>query len=490
MHVRILRHPSKDNKSSGYWKSRLLAKRHFTSMRDSTRFLCVCAVAAAFGAIALSSSAQNVRYWVWQRDEPLDDRELAELAAQNVDTIYRHVGELENIGTTWRWKARFSFPSSDAGRIRFVPVVRLVSHERQPFSEESVTALVARLSSVAAKQLELQLDYDAPDRLLGDYAAALKRIHGLVPRLSIAALPHWSRADYLKILEPKVDELFPMLYDFEGEPALRNQSPLPLISPEKISKLIDDWRDCRKPWRAGLPVFARLTIYDENRKFRGQIRNWNWDEICFNRNFQFVNGGQFGTTILRAVTATSIANTAIHAGEELIVREVDRGALRDAISAALRAGAQGIVFFRLPDSTASSGWSLRQLGHLQAGPQLLLRRPPDSEALELSNTGDGDLAPRFQGSDKDEGGYVLEVDVESPIFREAERGDFASVGAFAGDKPARVPFATRLRFRFAQLRAKENLRTGLIQLAPGADFQQTRYRILNVDAGSTWRPLE
>src|SRR6516165_8201691 len=82
MHVRILRHPSKDNKSSGYWKSRLLAKRHFTSMRDSTRFLCVCAVAAAFGAIALSSSAQNVRYWVWQRDEPLDDREHAELAAQ------------------------------------------------------------------------------------------------------------------------------------------------------------------------------------------------------------------------------------------------------------------------------------------------------------------------------------------------------------------------------------------------------------------------
>jgi hypothetical protein len=281
-----------------------------------------------------------------------------------------------------------------------------------------------------------------------------------------------------------------MLYDFEGEPALRNQSPLPLISPEKISKLIDNWRGCRKPWRAGLPVFARLTVYDENQKFRGQIRNWNWDEICFNQSFQFVNGRQFGTTILRATKATSIANTAIQAGEELIVREVDRGALRDAITAALRARAQGIVFFRLPDSTASSGWSLRQLGHLEAEPRLVLQKPADSETLELSNTGDGDLAPRFSGSDKDEGGYVLEVDVESPIFREAERGDFASLAAFAGDKPARVPFANRLRFRFAQLRAKENLRTGLIQLAPGGDFRQTRYRILNSGDNSIWKPLE
>jgi hypothetical protein len=458
-------------------------------MRKSTWIFRVCAIAAAFSAIALSS-AQNVRYWVWQRDEPLDDRELAELAAQNVDTIYWHVGELENIGTTWRWKARFSLPTSGAEHIRFVPVVRLVSRERQPFSGESVTALLARLSSVAAKQAELQLDCDAPDRLLEDYAAALKRIHGLVPRLSVAALPHWSRPDYLKILEPNVDELLPMLYDFEAEPVLKNQSPLPLISPETISKLIENWRACRKPWRAGLPAFARLSVYDGSQKLRGQIRNWNWDEVCFNRSFQLVNGGQFGATILRAITPTSIGNTAIKQGEELIVRETDRGALRNAISAAARTGAQGIVFFRLPDSSASSGWSLRQLGHLAAEPRLVLQKSADSETLELSNMGDGDLAQRFSTGDKDEGGYTLEIDAPSPIFREAERGDFAGLAAFAAEKPARVPFATRLTFRFAQLRAKENLRTGLIQLAPGADFRQTRYRILNSGDNSIWKPLE
>src|SRR6202011_2466620 len=75
-------------------------------------------------AIATSSFSFDIRYWVWQRDEPLDERELAELAAQHVDTIYWHVGELENVGETWRWKARFNFPTPNANGLRFVPVVR------------------------------------------------------------------------------------------------------------------------------------------------------------------------------------------------------------------------------------------------------------------------------------------------------------------------------------------------------------------------------
>jgi hypothetical protein len=450
----------------------------------------ILGIAAAISVIAVSTSAHDVRYWVWQRDDSLDEQELTELGAQKIDTIYWQVGELENVGATWRWKARFNFPSSSAAHIRFVPVVRLVSREHQPFSDASVTALLASLSAVSAKHDELQLDYDAPDRLLADYACALNRIHRLVPRLTIAALPHWSRADFLKLLEPNVDELLPMLYDFEAEPILKDQSPLPLISPAKISRLIEAWRACRKPWRAGLPVFARLSVYDANQKLRGQIRNWNWDELCFNRSFEVANGGQFGASTLRATRSTSIANTPIHPGDEVIVREVDRGALRDAINAALRADAQGVVFFRLPDSTASSGWSLHQLGHLEAGPRLILRKPADSETLELSNAGDGDLAPRFARNEAGARDYALEIDAATPIFREAQPGDFASVNAFAGEKPARVPFATRLRFQFSQLRAKENLRTGLIQLAPGADFRQTRYRVLNIEGGSSWKSLE
>jgi hypothetical protein len=480
------------HESSAAWKRRVskvyLEQRKI--QKPKTKPLLLLTVCGMLSVTAWSSYAHDVRYWAWQREDPLDEEELVELAAQRVDTIYWQVGELENVGTTWRWKARFRFPTSAATHFRFIPVVRLVSHEHQPFSDPSIAALLASLSAATANRDELQLDYDAPDRLLPDYAAALKRIHDLVPRLTIAALPHWSRVDHLRLLEANVDELLPMLYDFEAEPTLKNQSPLPLISPEKISKLIENWRACQKPWRAGLPAFARISVYDLNQKLRGQIRNWNWDELCFNRSFQLANGGQFGATILRAKRSTSIANTAINPGENVIVREVDRAALHEAVSKALRAGAQGIVFFRLPDSTASSGWSLHQLADLEAAPRLILRKPPESQTLELSNAGDGDLAPCLPAGDSDDGGYAMEIDTATPIFREAERGDFASVAAFNGEKQSRLPFATRLQFRFAQLRAKENLRTGLIQLAPGADFRQPRYRILNIGDNPAWKPLE
>ncbi len=432
----------------------------------------------------------DIRYWAWQRNDPLDEKELAELAAQKVTTIYWELGELENVGSAWHWKARFNFPASAVNQPRFVPVVRIVSRERAPFSEESLASLVASLGPVSRKADELQLDYDAPDRLVADYSAALKRIHTLVPRLTITALPHWSRKDYLQVLETNVDELFPMLYDFEAEPVLKDDSPMPLIASPKIANLIEQWRSCRKPWRAGLPVFARLSLYDETGKLRGQIRNWSWEELCFNPGLLLVKRGSFDVFTLQAQKATSIANTPIREHEKIIVRRADRAALRNAAIAAAETGAQSVVFFRLPDSSASSGWSLHQLGNLSAEPKLVLRKSNETNALELLNIGEGDLEPRFRTSDKDRGGYDLEIEASSPIFREAQPGDFARANAYAGEQPAPIPFATLLRFQFAELRAGEQLRTGLIQLAPAADFRQTRYRILTIEGGSPWKSLE
>jgi len=279
-----------------------------------------------------------------------------------------------------------------------------------------------------------------------------------------------------------------MLYDYEAEPVLEKDAPLPLIDPKKIAKLIDDWHSCGKTWRAGLPVFARLSVYDSNQKLRGQIRNWNWDEICFNPSFQIVRRGDSGAVVAGATKPTTIANTPIKSGEKLVVRETDRRALRDAIDAAARAGAQSVVFFRLPDATASSGWSLHQLGHLDAQPQLVARYSADDQSLELANTGDGDLEPALTTRTLD--GYALEIESIFSIFRDAHPGDFAHLTSYAGEKSVAVPFATRLRFRFSQLRAKQTLKTGLIQLAPDADFRQARYRILKPEGAFPWQSLQ
>jgi hypothetical protein len=434
----------------------------------------------------------DIAYWVWQRDQPLNADELEQLATQQVHTIYWHIGELENIGETWRWKAHYPFPPAN-NAFRPVPVVRLVSREYQPFSAASTAALLAALAPAAKLTGELQLDYDAPDRLLTDYAGALKKIHETTKNLTITALPHWSRPDCLRPFENCVDELFPMLYDFEAEPVRQKGAPpQPIIAPEKMTKMLGDWSHCTKPWRAGLPAFARLTIYDANERSRGQIRNWNWDEVCLNPALLAASKLNMGAILLRASAPVMISNTRLQAGDRLAVRLTDRGALRDAVETARQTNARGAVLFRLPDSAASSGWSLQQLSHLDAKPALVLSKSGSGETFTVENAGAGDLEPRFRVKPDENPGYGLEIAADSPLFREAEAGEFARVTGYTEREGALtrvvLPFATHLVFTFSQLRAKQSLQTGLIQLAPGATFRHARFRFLNSEG--EWKPLE
>jgi len=434
----------------------------------------------------------DIAYWAWQREQPINEGEIKLLSAQGVHTIYWHIGELENKAETWRWKARYPFPAANPA-IHLVPVVRLVSREHQPFSETSTAALVAALAPTAKLNGELQLDYDAPDRLLADYAGALRKIHETTRTLSITALPHWSRPGCLRPFDDCVDELFPMLYDFEAEPVLqKDNSPQPILTPEKMTKMLRDWSSCAKPWRAGLPTFARLTVYDSSERSRGQIRNWNWDEVCLNRALIPSSKATMGAILLRATAPLMISNTRLQRDDQLAVRLTDLAALRDAINTAKQTTARGVVLFRLPDSVASSGWSLQQLSDLEAKPALALRKTETGEAFIVENSGAGDLAPRFDATVHDQQGYGLEIAADSPIFREAEAGDFARVTGCTEREGALVrvalPFATRVVFTFSQLRAKQSLQTGLIQLAPAASFRHARYRFLLSEEG--WKPLE
>jgi len=56
-------------------------------MRHRLQRVLILTIAVIASAIPLASFAYDVRYWVWQRDDPLDQQELAELAAQKIDTI-------------------------------------------------------------------------------------------------------------------------------------------------------------------------------------------------------------------------------------------------------------------------------------------------------------------------------------------------------------------------------------------------------------------
>jgi hypothetical protein len=330
---------------------------------------------------------------------------------------------------------------------------------------------------------------DCPDRLLAEFAGALKKIHARVPRLSVTALEGWCRQPAWEQLQASVDEIVPMFYDVQVDPVVTNGgSPLPLIDPAKIEAELAGWSACKTPWRVGLPLFSRLTLYDHvSGLSRGHIRDWNWDDLCFNKALSTIGATRLGVTLLRAEASVLVGNIPVKKDDLIGVRWPDREALAKAIDAAKKSGAAGEVFFRLPDSTDPSGWSLRQLAHLEAAPRLSLKKAKTQ--LELANITDADLEPRLSGSNAHDRGYALELEAKGPIFRDALEGDFWRVIGHAGPEPAPIPLATRLTFWFSHARAGQSLRTGLIQLAPGADFGQIRYRLLNVPGGSEWKSI-
>jgi Protein of unknown function (DUF3142) len=422
-------------------------------------------------------------YWAWQRNEPPSASEMQELAAQGVRTVYWQIGELVENGAAWRWTARFDLPLNTP-ELRFVPVVRLESTERAPFSAEATASLVAALAAATRGSDELQIDYDAPDRLLGEYAAMLKELHKVMPRLSITALPHWAHMSAAREFRGAADELLVMLYDFE--PDRKGAAPLPLIVPEKIDRYLAEWNNTQLPWRAGLPVFARVTVFDTAGTSRGHVRSWSWDDICFNGGLEIATPTNLGVTTLRAKRDTRVENAAVRTGQLVTTRLPDLVALSRAVAAARKTRARGLVFFRFPDSTDPSGWSLRQLGHLESAPQLSLNINPDSSTIELLNNSDADLA--FSAADNGRG-YALQIEAPAAIFRDAAAGDFWRAAGDAEGRAVTIPLATRVTFWFSHLRAREALRTGTIRLAPAAKFSEARWRILNFASQSQWQPF-
>lgn len=444
-------------------------------------------------------AGDEISYWVWHRTAALTEAERGELARQKVDTLYWHAGLLENQRGAWHWREKNPLPAATT-ESKIVPVLRLENQGPEPFAGEQTGALVEAVAATArrAGSDEVQLDFDCPDRLLGAYATALAEIAKAVPRLSITALGGWIRRAEWPRIEGAVAEIFPMLYDLRADPpgVDEQHAPPPLLDPEIVDGFIREWNRCGKPWRVGLPAMPRVSVFDGSGRARGQVRNWSWDALCFNTHLANVGPVAPGVALLRAEVDLRLGNSAVARGSLVACRWPERAALAHVLKTARASAARGVVFFRLPDGSDASGWSLGQLRVLSdenaREPTLTLRRSTN-EQWELMNVSDIDLAPRLSGTAGPlDRGYALEIDAPAAVWREAVAGDFWQVRSHAdpetkSERPSPIPLATRLTFWFSHLRAGGVLRTGWMQLAPGVDASRIRYRILNCASASEWK---
>ena len=437
---------------------------------------------------ALALGADDCAFWVWHRRDPLRADERQALNSMRASLLW-HVGELDlangSVLPHWRW--RDTLPEAGA-----LPVVRLNLISGEPFDQPG---LVECLSSLADTCGRLQIDFDCPDRLLPKYARFLGDLRKRVPHLSATALAGWSLHPAFAALQENVESLDVMFYDLSPDvPHASSISPTPhpLLDEEILVRQLASWQACKIPWRAGLPNFNRITIFHPSGRSLGHIRSWTWEGVIFQPQLTFVSAGVPGLVLLKAQNDLVVAETPVQKGSYVAIRQVDGGTLARSSKAVKQSSARGAIFFRMPDSTDLSGWSLSQLRVWFEGRKenVSLRLRWSGDCLILQNESQADLPPRI-ASDSDRG-YALEIDAPAKIWREALPGDFWRVAAHADpDKSpvsVPVPLCSRLTFWFVGLRAGKSLQSGLIQLAPGADIHQIRYRVLPGD--QNWKSIE
>ena len=424
-------------------------------------------------------------FWVWHRRSPLTEREQETLQQAGCGTLYWQVAECEWQGGRWQ-------SVKIAGRVGEVPggpVVPVVPVFRlKPvfgFLGERGAAAAALATQIRdwwgpqGTLAEIQLDFDCPDRLLGEYAAFLTELgRQLAPtRISITALAAWPAHPQFAKLARSVCAMAPMFYDLAADPpeAVKAGRFKPLADPAVVP-LIDRWKTCPVRWLAGLPNFERVSVFEADGKLVGHLRGWTHDPLVFHRGLTGNPAGP-GVTEYAVTESLVLADTRIAAGQRMVWRTVDEGVLATLAAAAERAGASGIVYFALPGPGLQAAFSPR---HLQRGrgtvPQLELE-VTERGAVVLKNPGPTDLPARAgDPAVPGERGWQLELRGTRPgAFRAASPGGFVAAKVADG-LPAEE--ATRLVLYFSQLPSGGSVTSG----ACIAEAGEVTWRVIGVTA--------
>lgn len=405
-------------------------------MRASAAALACLLLVAACGG----KSVRHVRtgpmdppaYWVWHRGSPLTALEKSSLRGNR---LYWQAAECAWSKAGWGL-VRISPPLCDPA---VTPVFRLrpeTAFLGAPGAAKALAAEIRRWADGWTMQ-EIQLDFDCPDRLLGNYASFLESLgREMKPcRISITALAAWPRHPDFHKLADAVSSFAPMFYDLEPDTPqdVRARRFHPMADPE-VARLIALWSRCPKPWLAGLPNFERLSAFDGGGRLIGHLRGWRHDEVFFRPDLKARAAGS-GITIFESPEAVDLSGTRLPAGGVAVHRMPDEGSLAILTEAAVSAGAGGLIHFALPGPGLQAAYSP---SHLAANgrPRPRLKIAKDG-VITLENPGPRDLPA---------GVWELEIrSGTSNSFRSASPGGFAMVEGNGG-LPADLSPALILRF--------------------------------------------
>jgi Protein of unknown function (DUF3142) len=308
-----------------------------------------------------------IAFWAWRTNAPSEAEIAKAFTATQSQTLFLRAGQFDLANNSLQRIRPVS------GQLPAAVEVHLVYNATRDFlrgwEQLEPSAIAANVADTFRADVGranktyivgLQLDFDAPTRLLPQYASTLKRLRELLPpntKLSITGLPTWVNSRDLKAVLAAVD--FWILQCYGTNIPTHLSQRIPISSPTDVARTISKARQLNKPFYAGLSAYSYAILYAKDGgllELRGDL-DPAW--AAHNTSLELIERqtfkGEASTSemryVYRAKSDVVLDGLIIKAGESLVFDLPSAASLRASARAVREnAGEQllGICVFRLP----------------------------------------------------------------------------------------------------------------------------------------------
>lgn len=316
-----------------------------------------------------------VAFWTWRSSAPAQADVQSAIDAAGARTFFIRAGQIDYDGNAVRRIRAVTgrFPVGVEIHLVYNATPELLSQierlDSAAFASEvarSYEADAERAARDGARVAGVQLDIDAPTRLLPKYERFLGAIRERLPKgaiLSITGLATWMNSPEVAGVVAACD--FWVLQCYGAPVPERLDRATPIASPRQVARAVDRARAVGRPFYAGLAAYGYAIHYTRNGKFLEMSGSLDPSLVAQSPDLELVERNPFAATpvsdggaiaseqrlVYRVREDAAIGELGLRAGEWLVLDLPTAESLRASARVVReRAGDRllGICVFRLP----------------------------------------------------------------------------------------------------------------------------------------------
>ena len=330
-----------------------------------------------------------VAFWAWRDAVPSAQSWAAASQTTGARVLFARAGQWDWRGGRWQRirAAQGKWPPVNELHLVYNAtrdgLAQLETADATAWAREIAAVFAAdkaRAEQDSAKVAGLQLDIDAPTRLLPHYAKLLRAVRGAIEpaaKLSVTGLPTWMDSAMLPQVLAVVDFWTPQCYG--GRIPQRVDDAQPIASPDETARSVARAHATGKPFYAGLAAYGYALLYDAGGRLgemRGDLNPARFAaderlELTQKQPFTNRDGAASGAWryVWRAREAGVLDSLAWRKGETIIFDAPSVESLRQTARAARASGGPamlGLCVFRLPETDDGANLSAPQIAEALA----------------------------------------------------------------------------------------------------------------------------